>query len=170
MMTPESEVAAPQRNRHVDQGSEVTSVGAKTKTVPEWFIPVVTRLFGVRNGKFWQECAEHGKVNPHPVWELACDQVVAGRVILLGDAAHMSSPRTGVGAYTAMKDAVVLGECLSETKDLETALALYNDDTVLRGKALFQRSRHAAIYFAPDNAKSVSPKALLDTLSLKSEP
>ena len=53
MMTPESEVAAPQRNRHVDQGSEVTSVGAKTKTVPEWFIPVVTRLFGVRNGKFW---------------------------------------------------------------------------------------------------------------------
>jgi 2-polyprenyl-6-methoxyphenol hydroxylase-like FAD-dependent oxidoreductase len=67
------------------------------------------------------------------VWELACDQVVncrddgtVGRIILLGDAAHMSSPRTGAGAYTAMKDAVVLGECLSGSTSLETALAMYN--------------------------------------------
>jgi 2-polyprenyl-6-methoxyphenol hydroxylase-like FAD-dependent oxidoreductase len=169
MMTPESEVAAPFRNRQVG-----ATGGAGAKTVPDWFVPLVTHLFGAKNGKFWQKCVAHGKVNPHPVWELACDQVVncrddgtVGRIILLGDAAHTSSPRTGAGAYTAMKDAVVLGECLSGSTSLETALAMYNDDTVRRGKELFERSRQAATYFAPENAESVSPATLLGTCRAK---
>ena len=57
----------------------------------------------------------HSLSHTHPsVWELACDPVVNRRVVLLGDAAHMSSPRTGAGAYTAMVDAVVLGQAFEK--------------------------------------------------------
>ena len=76
--------------------------------MPEWFVPFVRTLFGEGNAAYWAACAAHGKVSAHPVWELAADRVVHGRLALLGDAAHMASPRTGAGAYTAMVDAVVL--------------------------------------------------------------
>ena len=79
-----------------------------------WFVPLVDKLFGPTNSKFWSECAAKGKVSSHPVWELAADTVVSCRIVLLGDAAYMASPRTGAGAYTAMVDALVLGQVISK--------------------------------------------------------
>jgi 2-polyprenyl-6-methoxyphenol hydroxylase-like FAD-dependent oxidoreductase len=35
-----------------------------------------------------------------------------GRVVLVGDAAHATSPSSGQGASMAIDDAVVLGKCL----------------------------------------------------------
>lgn len=152
MMTPKSEVAAPTRNR------QVTS--SETGTVPDWFVPVVRALFGDRNAAFWEACAANGKVSAHPVWEFAADTVVNQRLILLGDAAHMASPRTGAGAYTAMVDAVTLGVALQQGNTIDEALHLYNDDTVQRGRRLWKRSRRAAAYFAPESSLPVSPAGL----------
>jgi 2-polyprenyl-6-methoxyphenol hydroxylase-like FAD-dependent oxidoreductase len=152
MMTPKSEVAAPTRNR------QVTS--SETGGVPDWFIPVVRALFGDRNAEFWQACAVNGKVSAHPVWEFAADTVVNRRIMLLGDAAHMASPRTGAGAYTAMVDAVTLGTALEQCNTIEEALQFYNDDTVERGRLLWKRSRRAAAYFAPESSPPVSPAGL----------
>jgi 2-polyprenyl-6-methoxyphenol hydroxylase-like FAD-dependent oxidoreductase len=132
------------------------------KSVPEWFVPFIRNFFGARNAKFWQQCSQRGKVSPHPVWEFAADRVVAGRIVLLGDAAHMASPRTGAGAYTAMCDAVVLGEALQHEETLAGALRKYNSNTVQRGKQLYQRSREAAMLFAPVNCVPVSPLTLLE--------
>ncbi|CAE8583196.1 unnamed protein product [Polarella glacialis] len=158
MAIPEINVEAPTRNRQVREGM---------KKVPDWFIPFVRHFFGDTNAKFWEECSEKGKVSPHPVWELAADRVVNGRIILLGDAAHMASPRTGAGAYTAMSDAVMLGAALQREKTLEEALQIYNDDTVKRGQQLFQQSRQAASYFAPSGWKPVSPAKLLEDALLR---
>ena len=97
------------------------------------------------------------QVSAHPVWELAADRVVRGRLALLGDAAHMASPRTGAGAYTAMVDAVVLGRAFIEAATLDEALSSYNADTVRRGCELFQRSRRAANSFAPEGKPIRSP-------------
>ena len=140
MMTPRSEVAAPTRNR------QVTS--SETDMVPDWFIPVVRALFGDRNA------------SAHPVWEFAADIVVDQRIMLLGDAAHMASPRTGAGAYTAMVDAVTLGAALQQHGTIDEALQFYNDDTVERGGRLWKRSRRAAAYFAPESSPPVSPADL----------
>jgi 2-polyprenyl-6-methoxyphenol hydroxylase-like FAD-dependent oxidoreductase len=156
MATPQSEVAAPTRNRQV---------GKPMKQVPAWFVPLTTALFGERNGRFWEACARLGKVSPHPVWELAAQPVTRGRVALLGDAAHMASPRTGAGAYTAMVDAVVLGAVLSQASSLDEGLRLYNDDTVVRGAQLFERSRAAARAFAPTGRRIRSPQVLLRDLT-----
>ena len=93
MAMPESEVKPPSRNR------QVASDGV-LRSVPAWFVPLVRKLFGSANEAFWAACVAHGKVSAHPVWELAADRVVSGRVLLLGDAAHMASPRTGAGAVS----------------------------------------------------------------------
>lgn len=151
MMTPESEVAAPTRNR------QVTTATA----VPDWFVPLVRALFGDRNATFWDSCATAGKVSPHPVWEFAADTVVNNRVLLLGDAAHMASPRTGAGAYTAMVDAATLGAALEHCRSMNHALQIYNADTVERGHRLWQQSRRSARYFAPPSTPVISPAALL---------
>jgi 2-polyprenyl-6-methoxyphenol hydroxylase-like FAD-dependent oxidoreductase len=153
MLMPEADVEAPSRNRQVTPGM---------KTIPDWFVPFIRHFFGARNAKFWQDCSQQGKVSPPPVWELAADRVVAGRIVLLGDAAHMASPRTGAGAYTAMCDAVVLGEALQNEKTLSGALRMYNSNTVQRGKQLYQRSRDAAKSFAPRNCAPVHPLTLLE--------
>jgi 2-polyprenyl-6-methoxyphenol hydroxylase-like FAD-dependent oxidoreductase len=48
-----------------------------------------------------------------------------GRVTLLGDAAHPTTPNLGQGACQAMEDAIVLADCLRSTNETERALREY---------------------------------------------
>ena len=48
-----------------------------------------------------------------------------GRVVLIGDAAHASTPFMGQGGAMAMQDAVVLGEALEAQDNLEDALKTF---------------------------------------------
>ena len=141
MAMPENMVERPVKNRQIGASA--------MKAVPEWFVPFTRESFGEFAGKFWDECVRKDKVSPHAVWEMAADRVVNGRVILFGDTAHMASLRTGAGAYTAFVDAVVFGRAFAQSTDVEAALCVYNDDTIMRGKQLFARSRLAASGFAP---------------------
>eukprot|EP00978_Attheya_sp_CCMP212_P007819 scaffold18163_cov55-Attheya_sp.AAC.4 len=165
MAMPEEMVERPVKNRQV--------AASAMKTVPDWFVPFTRECFGESAGKFWDECVRKGKVSPHAVWEMSADRVVNGRVVLLGDAAHMASPRTGAGAYTAMVDAVVLGRAFAQAADVEAALRIYNDDTVMRGKKLIASSRRAASDFAPLSHSGrgkceMSPEEVLHLLQKKS--
>jgi 2-polyprenyl-6-methoxyphenol hydroxylase-like FAD-dependent oxidoreductase len=161
MAMPQTEVAAPTRNRQV---------GSAICDIPDWFVPFTRVLFGERNARFWADCIEHGKVTPHPIWEFASDPVVSDRIALLGDAAHLSSPRVGAGAYTAMLDAWAIGTAFNSASSVSEALALYNQDAVPRARALYDRSRRAGRGFAPDRRHSVSPVDVLDYLTRSSEP
>ena len=51
----------------------------------------------------------------------------AGRVLLIGDAAHASTPFMGQGGAMAMQDAVILPRALHAAPDLPGALALFGD-------------------------------------------
>ena len=50
-----------------------------------------------------------------------------GRVTLLGDAAHPTTPNLGQGACQAIEDAVVLGKALRDADDPVAALRAYED-------------------------------------------
>ncbi len=50
---------------------------------------------------------------------------VYGRVVLLGDAAHATTPNMGQGACQAIEDAVVLAQCLQQQPELAMALKQY---------------------------------------------
>jgi len=159
MAMPEADVKAPHKNRQAaDQESSM-------KVVPEWFVPLTKTLFGDRNGRFWQTCVDKGKVTPHPIWELSVSKAVKGRLLLLGDAAHMASPRTGAGARNAMMDAAVLGAALGEARSLREALERYDGDVVARGRQLHNLSRRiAGTYTDVRNPSSVvHPDTLVGT-------
>ncbi|MFD9894967.1 FAD-dependent oxidoreductase [Amycolatopsis sp. NPDC059027] len=53
-----------------------------------------------------------------PVWR-------KGRMVIIGDAAHATSPAAGQGASMAIEDAVTLAKCLRDVPDVERALAAY---------------------------------------------
>lgn len=48
-----------------------------------------------------------------------------GRIVLMGDAQHATSPLTGMGASMAMEDAYVLADELKKTSDVDMALEKY---------------------------------------------
>jgi 2-polyprenyl-6-methoxyphenol hydroxylase-like FAD-dependent oxidoreductase len=50
-----------------------------------------------------------------------------GRIVLLGDAAHATTPHLGQGAGLAIEDSVVLAEELSRYDDIESALRAYRN-------------------------------------------
>lgn len=50
-----------------------------------------------------------------------------GRVLLLGDAVHATTPHLASGAGIAVEDAIVLGESLDAGGDLQTALARHTE-------------------------------------------
>jgi 2-polyprenyl-6-methoxyphenol hydroxylase-like FAD-dependent oxidoreductase len=60
-----------------------------------------------------------------PIEEVAPPAWTAGRVVLVGDAAHASSPNMAQGAAMALEDALVLAETLTVDRVADQALAGY---------------------------------------------
>jgi 2-polyprenyl-6-methoxyphenol hydroxylase-like FAD-dependent oxidoreductase len=67
----------------------------------------------------------------------------AGRVTLLGDAAHPMTPNLGQGACQAIEDAVVLARCLGGGYGIPHSLRLYEERRVRRTATVVRRSRLA---------------------------
>ncbi len=68
-------------------------------------------------------------------------QFAYGRVLLLGDAAHATSPNMGQGACQAIEDAVVLGQCLQQAASIKAALAKYEQRRLARTAKVIRLSR-----------------------------
>ena len=66
-----------------------------------------------------------------------------GRVVLLGDAAHATTPGVGQGAAQAIEDAVVLADQLARGRDLASALRDYESVRRPRVKRVLKLSRRA---------------------------
>ncbi|KAH7044691.1 hypothetical protein BKA57DRAFT_87270 [Linnemannia elongata] len=69
-----------------------------------------------------------------------------GRTVLIGDACHKLLPSAGLGAVTAMQDAVVLANCLYEMKGLELSdisatLDQFKNERYLKVKAQYEASK-----------------------------
>lgn len=78
---------------------------------------------------------DHGKPVPY-LWQ--------GRICLMGDAAHASTPHQGAGAGMALEDAYVLSHLLGQVRsadDLEPAFAAYNHVRHPRDMKLVSTSR-----------------------------
>jgi 2-polyprenyl-6-methoxyphenol hydroxylase-like FAD-dependent oxidoreductase len=66
-----------------------------------------------------------------------------GRVVLVGDAAHATTPGVGQGAAQAIEDAIVLADRLAGSDDLSAALAEYEAIRQPRAEAVLKMSRRA---------------------------
>lgn len=60
-----------------------------------------------------------------PIEEVTSQPWVKGRVVLIGDAAHATSPNMAQGASMAVEDALALAEVLASGRRLDASLAAY---------------------------------------------
>ncbi|MCC5477653.1 FAD-dependent monooxygenase [Streptomyces barringtoniae] len=81
----------------------------------------------------------------HDIHELATPlrSFVAGRVALLGDAAHAMTPNLGQGACQALEDAVTLAAALTAEPSVASALARYDAERRPRSQAVSRAARQA---------------------------
>jgi 2-polyprenyl-6-methoxyphenol hydroxylase-like FAD-dependent oxidoreductase len=66
-----------------------------------------------------------GEIHSAPIEEVALGTWVRDRVVLIGDAAHATSPNMAQGAAMALEDALVLAASLRETPAIPAALAAF---------------------------------------------
>jgi FAD-dependent urate hydroxylase len=64
-------------------------------------------------------------VQASPIEEVALTRWTRGRVVLVGDAAHATSPNMAQGAAMALEDALVLTDCLQRIPAIPAALAAF---------------------------------------------
>jgi 2-polyprenyl-6-methoxyphenol hydroxylase-like FAD-dependent oxidoreductase len=153
---PESEVSRPVAgaSRHADV--------VHAPPLPDWFMPFVRRTFAHHaNGrvvKWLERCATEGKITPQPQYEFMAEKVVSGRVILMGDAAHMASPRTAVGAHTGILDAAGLMEAFGAHPGVglvDRAIGAYAPGGARRARELYARTKEVSrpIAYAPGDRR-----------------
>jgi 2-polyprenyl-6-methoxyphenol hydroxylase-like FAD-dependent oxidoreductase len=70
-----------------------------------------------------------------PIRQYAFDQIV-----LLGDAAHATTPNLGQGACMAIEDAVVLANCVNAESTIEHAFKRYQDKRIERTTKIVKTS------------------------------
>ena len=61
---------------------------------------------------------------------------IKGRIAVLGDSAHPTTPDIGQGGCSAMEDSIELGKAFAETKNIEKALKIYEDNRKERAQEL----------------------------------
>lgn len=101
---------------HAEGWSEVGEMG-RLRALFADFHPEVEGILSAYKGK---RCHRWGLFERAPL-----SRWVSGRVVLLGDAAHPMLPWFGLGAATAVEDAVVLARALTEFDDIDEALRRY---------------------------------------------
>jgi FAD-dependent urate hydroxylase len=69
--------------------------------------------------------ADQALMHRSTIEEVALDSWVRGRVVLVGDAAHATSPNMAEGAAMALEDALVLAECLGRLEAVPAALSAF---------------------------------------------
>lgn len=65
---------------------------------------------------------------------------VYDRILLLGDAAHATTPNLGQGACLAIEDAFYLAKCIEQEKHLETAMTSFEKLRLARTKKVVKES------------------------------
>src|SRR5207244_7777518 len=66
------------------------------------------------------------------------------RMVILGDAAHATSPSSGQGASMAIEDAVVLAKCLRDSASVSDALEAYERARRARVEAIVKHGRRSS--------------------------
>lgn len=122
-------INAPAGLRHPDPLAEVRH------RFGDWHDPIPALLTATR-----PDAVLH-----HDVHELATPlpTYAAGRIALLGDAAHAMTPHLGQGACQALEDAVTLASALGVAPTVEAALVRYDAERRPRSQTVARDARRA---------------------------
>ncbi|MCX4821408.1 FAD-dependent monooxygenase [Streptomyces sp. NBC_01142] len=101
----------------------------------DWHAPIPALL----------EATRPDAVLHHDINELATDlpTFTAGRIVLLGDAAHAMTPNLGQGACQALEDAATLAGALATERTVDSALTRYDTERRPRSQSVARAARQA---------------------------
>ncbi|WP_114777401.1 FAD-dependent oxidoreductase [Botryobacter ruber] len=121
-------INAPERDPHMQQLTP-TQLAERFATLP----PAIPAILGATKPEeiIWNDIADLEPLK----------QFVFGRIVLLGDAAHATTPNMGQGACQAIEDAVVLRNCLQQQTSLASALQQYEKRRLARTAKVIRLSR-----------------------------
>jgi 2-polyprenyl-6-methoxyphenol hydroxylase-like FAD-dependent oxidoreductase len=86
------------------------------------------------------ELESYDSIHFSPIEEVVVDNWVQGRVVLIGDAAHATSPNMAEGASMALEDALVLTRMLATHGSPDEALSAFSERRRARIRWLRQRT------------------------------
>lgn len=132
--------------------------------------PVIKLIQGTRD----EHLLHHDIVDFKPITQFAF-----GRIVLLGDAAHATTPNLGQGACMAIEDGVVLGNCLASASTPVQAFHQFQEKRITRttqivntsyrlGKVVQTQSRilaqlrNMAMRMTPDSVAQKQARFLYD--------
>ena len=81
-----------------------------------------------------------------PIFDLESPHLVAGRVVLIGDAAFVARPHVATGVTKAALDATCLAEALAAEKTIDEALGRYERERAPAGRRLVARGRYLGAF------------------------
>jgi 2-polyprenyl-6-methoxyphenol hydroxylase-like FAD-dependent oxidoreductase len=94
-----------------------------------------------------------------------------GRVVLVGDAAHTTTPHMASGAAIALEDAIVLAEELDAHDDVEAALAAYGQRRFERCRVVVEGSGQLSHWQAHPDTPDADPSGLtIRTMGILAQP
>ena len=159
-----------------------TNASFQDKTLAEYTLNDLRNLFSdfhvpvdhIISGTAPEHLLHHDILDVKPIRQFAF-----GRIALLGDAAHATTPNLGQGACMAIEDAVVLANCVAASSDIPSAFKVYQDKRIKRTTAIVNRSfglgklvqienrflaklRNTAIRMTPDSIARQQVKFLYD--------
>jgi 2-polyprenyl-6-methoxyphenol hydroxylase-like FAD-dependent oxidoreductase len=86
--------------------------------------------------------ATEGEIAVYPIYDIpSLPRWHKGPVVLIGDAAHATSPSAGQGASLALEDAIVLAQCLRDIPQLADAFVTYEGLRRKRAEKIVKFSR-----------------------------
>ncbi|MEU4777256.1 FAD-dependent monooxygenase [Micromonospora sp. NPDC023633] len=85
-----------------------------------------------------------------PITEYVPERLARGRVALVGDAAHVPTPMTGMGFPTSLDDATAIARALADAapESVEKALLTYEDQRLAAAQRLVRSGQHFSRSFA----------------------
>jgi 2-polyprenyl-6-methoxyphenol hydroxylase-like FAD-dependent oxidoreductase len=146
-------------------GTEITAPGGAGKRTGaewksealevfgDWYDPVPSVIKATKDEEFIRQ--DISDLKPIETWS-------RGRVALLGDAAHATTPTLGQGGCGAIEDAVVIARNLSRGGDVAEALDSYASARKVRANGIVRQARrHGALYHASNPGLALARGVML---------
>lgn len=90
------------------------------------------------------------------IYDVRSEEIVFGRIALMGDAAFVGRPHVGMGVTKAGDEAIVIAKYIAELGATPAALKAYRDERLKLGQQVVARAQYLGRYMQAQGSKGIS--------------